>query len=82
MEDRHESDLVRIVDASIKCIVRVEDVTLMDARIFNVIFQNEFNDNWLDDGVQIRTACRVDQVTGSSKDSHHGIARYAEVAAG
>ena len=81
VKNRHQRDLVGIVDASVERVVGVPDVSIANARILRVVLVNELDDDRLNDCVQIRAARRVDQVPVRRENRHHRVAGNSEVAA-
>ena len=69
------------MDAAVEGVVGVPDVSVADAGIFFVIFQDEFDDDRLDDGVEVRAAGGVDEIAAGGEEGDHGIAGDAEITA-
>src|SRR6516225_962421 len=77
----HQGDLVRIVNTTVKRIVGVKNIAIADARVFRIVFKNEFDDDGLNDGVEIGATSRVDKVAVGREDGHHRIAGNPKIAA-
>ncbi len=73
--------MIGIVDAAVEGVVGVPDVSIANAGIFFVIFQNKFDHDGLDDGVEVGAAGGVDEIAAGGEEGDHGIAGDAEIAA-
>ncbi len=81
VEDRHDDDLVGVVDPAVECVVRHPDVAVLDTRVLRIVFEDELDDDRLDDRVQVSTGSGVHQVALRREDGAHHVAGHPHAGA-
>src|SRR5215207_499003 len=82
VEDRHDDNLVGVVDPAVEGVVRHPDVAVLDAGVLAVVLQDVLDDDRLDDRVQVSTRSGVHQVALRREDRDHHVAGDAHAAPG